>query len=132
MISKMKHHKRHCVEDKDNGKLNHWKVQKNEILTRPDSRHSNRPIVFYFLPTAHFLKQLPTYNGTFAFAPTHKANPSAKSKEPFFHPFFFSIFETFILLQSSFFVVFVHQVDYYKNNGSPKNYPPNCLPLFCC
>jgi hypothetical protein len=23
-------------------------------------------------------------NGTFAFAPTHKANPSAKSKEPFF------------------------------------------------
>ncbi len=23
-------------------------------------------------------------NGTFAFAPTHDANPSAKSKEPFF------------------------------------------------
>ena len=23
-------------------------------------------------------------NGTFAFAPTHEANPSAKSKEPFF------------------------------------------------
>jgi hypothetical protein len=38
------------------------------------------------LPTAHFLKQfycLPT-NGTFAFAPPYKANPSAKSKEPFF------------------------------------------------
>jgi len=25
-------------------------------------------------------------NGTFAFAPTHKANPSAKAKEPFFLP----------------------------------------------
>jgi len=59
------------------------KGQKNEILTRPKSRHSSRPDVFYFLPTAHFLKQLPTHNGTFAFAPTHEANPSAKSKEPF-------------------------------------------------
>jgi len=26
---------------------------------------------------------LPTHNGTFVFAPTHKAYPSAKSKEPF-------------------------------------------------
>jgi len=35
---------------------------------------------------------LPT-NGTFAFAPTHKANPSAKSKEPFLaDPLFFSTF----------------------------------------
>ena len=25
----------------------------------------------------------PTHNGTFAFAPTHKINASAKSKEPF-------------------------------------------------
>ena len=42
--------------------------------------------VFLFFPTAHFLKTIlasPT-NGTFAFAPTHKANPSAKAKEPFF------------------------------------------------
>jgi len=32
-------------------------------------------------------------NGTFAFAPTHKANPSAKSKEPFLaNPHFFSTF----------------------------------------
>jgi len=64
------------------------KGQKNEILTRPESRHSSRPNVFYFLPTAHFLEQFycPTTNGTFAFAPTYKANPSAKSKEPFFRP----------------------------------------------
>ena len=62
------------------------KGQKKEILTRPESRHSSRPNVFYFLPTAHFLKTilLPAHNGTFAFAPTHEANPSAKSKEPFF------------------------------------------------
>jgi hypothetical protein len=60
------------------------KGQKNEILTRKESRHSNRPDVFYFLPSAHFLKQLPTHNGTFAFAPTHGINASAKSKEPFF------------------------------------------------
>ena len=73
------------------------KGQKNEILTRKESRpayrtgrHSCRPDVFYFLPTAHFLKQLPTHNGTparpaggFAFAQTHEANPSDKSKEPF-------------------------------------------------
>jgi len=60
------------------------KGQKNEILTRAESRRSCRPNVFYFLPTAHFLKQLPTHNGTFAFATTHEANASAKSKEPFF------------------------------------------------
>ena len=29
------------------------KGQKNEILTRQESRHSSRPDVFYFLPTAH-------------------------------------------------------------------------------
>jgi len=60
------------------------KGQKNEISTRPESRHTSRPDFFYFLPTAHFLKQLPTHNRTFAFAPTHETNPSAKSKEPFF------------------------------------------------
>jgi hypothetical protein len=62
------------------------KGQKNEILTRQESRHLNRPNVFYFLPTAHFLKTilLPVHNGTFAFATTHEANASAKSKEPFF------------------------------------------------
>lgn len=60
------------------------KGKKNEISTRPKSRHSSRPDVFYFFAIAHFLKQLPTHNGTFAFAPSHEANPSAKSKEPFF------------------------------------------------
>jgi len=34
------------------------KEQKNEILTRPKSRHSSRPDVFYFFPTAHFLKTI--------------------------------------------------------------------------
>jgi len=41
---------------------------------------------FIFCPPHIFKKQfycLPT-NGTFAFALTHEANPSAKSKEPFF------------------------------------------------
>jgi hypothetical protein len=54
---------------------------KKEILTGQGSR----PNVFYFLPTALFFKQLPTHNGTFAFASTHEANPSAKSKEPFLY-----------------------------------------------
>jgi hypothetical protein len=42
--------------------------------------------VFLFFSTAHFLKTIlaSRTNGTFAFAPTHKANPSAKAKEPFF------------------------------------------------
>ncbi|OFX32878.1 MAG: hypothetical protein A2X08_00460 [Bacteroidetes bacterium GWA2_32_17] len=62
------------------------KGQKNEILTRQESRHSSRPDVFYFLPNAHFLKTILSSrtNCTFAFVPTHKANASAKSKEPFF------------------------------------------------
>jgi len=42
--------------------------------------------VFYFF--IHRTKNLKFYsqptNGTFAFTPTHEANPSAKSKEPFF------------------------------------------------
>jgi len=65
------------------------KGQKKEILTRQESR----PDVFYFLPTAHSFKHLPTHNGTFAFAPTHKANPSAKSKEPFFANAYFKVYE---------------------------------------
>ena len=42
--------------------------------------------VFLFFSTAHFLKTIlaSRTNGTFAFAPTHKAGPSAKAKEPFF------------------------------------------------
>jgi len=33
-----------------------------------------------------------THNGTFAFAPTHQANPSAKSKEPFFSQHFIRLY----------------------------------------
>jgi len=42
--------------------------------------------VFLFFPTAHFLKTIlaSRTSGTFPFAPTHKANPSAKAKEPLF------------------------------------------------
>jgi len=40
--------------------------------------------VFLFFPTAHFLKTIlaSRTSGTFGFAPTHKADPSAKPKEP--------------------------------------------------
>ena len=50
------------------------------------SRHSIRPDVFYFFSLRTFLKTIlaSRTNGTFAFAPTHKADPSAKAKEPFF------------------------------------------------
>jgi hypothetical protein len=34
------------------------KGQKNEILTGQESRHLSRHDVFYFLPTAHFLKTI--------------------------------------------------------------------------
>jgi len=62
------------------------KGQNNEILTRQESRHTSRPNVFYFLPTANFLKTILAShtNGTFDFAPTHEAYASAKSKEPFY------------------------------------------------
>jgi len=56
------------------------KGQKNEILTRPESRHSSRPDVFYFLPTAHFLKQLPTHIAHIAKAPRANATTKALSK----------------------------------------------------
>jgi hypothetical protein len=59
------------------------KGQKNEILTRQESRHSSRPDVFYFFATAHFLKQLPTHNGTFAFTPTHKPTLRQNQKSHF-------------------------------------------------
>jgi hypothetical protein len=55
------------------------KGQKNEILTRPESRHSSRPDVFYFLPTAHFLKQLPTHIAHIAKAPRANATTKALS-----------------------------------------------------
>jgi hypothetical protein len=50
------------------------------------SRHSSRPDVFYFFSHRTFLKTIlaSRTSGTFGFAPTHKANPSAKPKEPIF------------------------------------------------
>jgi len=56
------------------------KGQRNKILTRPKSRHSSRPDVFYFLPTAHFLKQLPTHIAHIAKAPQANAATKALSK----------------------------------------------------
>jgi hypothetical protein len=63
------------------------KGQKNEILTRPESRpayrtgrHSSRPNVFYFFATAHFLKQLPTHIAHIAKAPRANAETKALPK----------------------------------------------------
>jgi len=56
------------------------KRQKNEILTRPESRHD----VFYFFATAHFLKQLPTHNAHIAKAPQTNATTKALSKSAIF------------------------------------------------
>jgi len=53
---------------------------KKEISTRPKSRHSSRPDVFYFLPTAHFLKQLPTHIAHIAKATQANAETKALSK----------------------------------------------------
>jgi hypothetical protein len=46
----------------------------------------SRPDVLYFLPNRNFLKTIlaSRTSGTFGFAPTHKADPSAKPKEPLF------------------------------------------------
>jgi hypothetical protein len=49
------------------------KVKKNEILTIQVSR----PDIFYFLPTAHFLKKLPTLIAQIAKAP--QDNPESKA-----------------------------------------------------
>jgi hypothetical protein len=56
------------------------KGQKKEILTRPESRHSSRPDVFYFFATAQFLKQLPTHIAHIAKAPQANAATKALSK----------------------------------------------------
>jgi hypothetical protein len=56
------------------------KGQKNEILTRQESRHPSRPEVFYFFATAHFLKQLPTHIAHIAKAPQANATTKALSK----------------------------------------------------
>jgi hypothetical protein len=56
------------------------KGQKNEILTRQESRHSSRLNVFYFFAIAHFLKQLPTHIAHIAKAPQANAATKALSK----------------------------------------------------
>jgi hypothetical protein len=56
--------------------------QRNHQTADPKANAS----VFLFFSTPHFLKTILALrtNGTFGFAPTHKADPSAKPKEPFF------------------------------------------------
>jgi hypothetical protein len=58
------------------------------IINQPTVCRHDRPTLLYFLffPTALFFNSIlaSRTNGTFAFAPTHKAHPSAKAKEPFF------------------------------------------------
>jgi hypothetical protein len=50
------------------------------------SRHSLPTQSFLFFPHPHFLKTIlaSRTSGTFGFAPTQKADPSAKPKEPLF------------------------------------------------
>jgi hypothetical protein len=50
------------------------------------NRHADRPYVFYFFPTAHFLKTIlcQPASGTFGFTPPHKADPSQSQKSHFF------------------------------------------------
>jgi len=57
-------------------------IQTGEQVTR----HSSRPYVFYFFSHRTFLKPIlaSRTSGTFRFALTHKADPSAKPKEPLF------------------------------------------------
>jgi hypothetical protein len=62
------------------------KGQKKEILTRQESRHSSRPNVFYFLPTAHFLKQLPTHIAHIAKAAQANAATKALPKSAILPP----------------------------------------------
>lgn len=52
---------------------------KNET-DRQITRHSSRPDVFYFLPTAHFLKQLPTHIAHIAKATRSDSQTKALSK----------------------------------------------------
>ena len=56
------------------------KGQKKEILTKRESRLSNQPYAFYFLPTTQSLKQLPTHIAHIAKAPQANTNTKALSK----------------------------------------------------
>jgi len=55
---------------------------RNKILTKPESR----PDVFYFLPTAYFLKQLPTQFAHNAKVPQANAETKALSKSAIIKP----------------------------------------------
>jgi len=57
------------------------KGQKNEILTRPESRHSSRPNVFLFFAHRTFLKQLQTHIAHIAKAPTNQRLSQSFVKE---------------------------------------------------
>jgi hypothetical protein len=62
---------------------------KHKQVTRKTNHQTAEPkanaSVFLFFPTAHFLKTIlaSRTNGTFGFAPTHKADPSAKKRATF-------------------------------------------------
>jgi hypothetical protein len=55
-------------------------------LNRQTADSTANASVFLFFPNAHFFKTIlaSRTSGTFGFAPTHKADPSAKPKEPLF------------------------------------------------
>jgi len=75
------------------------KGQKNYILTRSKSRHSSRLNVFYFLPTAHFLKQLPTHIAHIAKAPRANATAKALSKSAIFANLLYAMIINMLFLQ---------------------------------
>jgi hypothetical protein len=75
------------------------KGQKNEIQTRKESRHSSRPDVFYFLPSAHFLKQLPTHIAHIAKAPQANAETKALSKSAISNIFSYNLEKELIILK---------------------------------
>ncbi len=77
---KFKHKSKKNILTTDQKHTNHIA---NRLLV---SRHLSLPKVFYFFANRTFLKPFfaSRISGTFGFAPTHKASPSAKPKEPLF------------------------------------------------
>jgi len=72
---------RHNNNERQNKTLtSDWTIEPSE------SRPKSERFCNFIFSSAHFLKTIFTSrtNGTFAFAPSHKGNPSAKAKEPFF------------------------------------------------
>jgi hypothetical protein len=60
--------------------------QMTEQINHQTANPKANASVFLFFPTAHFFKTIlaSRTSGTFGFAPTHKADPSAKKKSHFF------------------------------------------------